>query len=156
PHDEHDWDSNQIPVLVDSEIDGRPRKLVLWANRNGFYYVLDRQTGEFLGARAFVAQNWAKEIDSNGRPVLSEFGRPTPTGTLTRPGASGGTNWWSPSYSPTTNLFLVPFVEFPALFFNNERVIDRKIGELFEGSGTKIGDGEFVQTGVRALAATTG
>jgi alcohol dehydrogenase (cytochrome c) len=158
PHDEHDWDSNQIPVLVDHDVDGKRRALMLWANRNGFYYVLDRATGEFLGARAFVKQNWATEIDRGGRPVLSEFGRPTRTGTLTRPGASGGTNWWSPSYTPRGDMVLVPFLEFPAVFFNGgpEDKPVAKSGELFVGSGTVMAEGESVQTGVRALSPLSG
>ena len=68
PHDAHDWDAVQVPVLVDSEWQGRPRKLIYWAHRGGFYYVLDRATGEFLLGKPFAKQTWAKEIDAKGRP----------------------------------------------------------------------------------------
>src|SRR5262249_45201570 len=105
-----------------------------------------------------VNQNWAAEIGHQGRPVLSEFGRPTKTGTLTRPGASGGTNWWSPSYSPRADLVFVPFLEFPAVFFNGgpDREVQSKPGKLFVGSGTVMAEGERIHTGVRALAPISG
>ena len=70
PHDTHDWDSNQDPVLIDAEFKGRQRKLLIQANRNGFYYVLDRETGEFLLGRAYVHQTWADGLDAKGRPIV--------------------------------------------------------------------------------------
>jgi alcohol dehydrogenase (cytochrome c) len=106
PGDEFDWDSVQVPVLADLEWQGRQRKVMLWANRNGFFYVLDRGTGEFLLGKAFVKQNWAVGFD-NGRPVRAPGIKPTPQGTLVQPGTQGGTNWYSPSFSPRTGLFYV-------------------------------------------------
>ena len=106
PNDEFDWDSVQVPVLADMEWKGRPRKVMLWANRNGFVYVLDRTTGEFLLGKAFVKQNWNLGFD-NGRPVRDPKAKPTPEGTRIEPGTQGGTNWYSPSYSPRTSLFYV-------------------------------------------------
>lgn len=157
PHDEHDWDSNQIPVLVDREVEGMPRRLMLWANRNGFYYVLDRVTGEFLHASPFVTQNWAERIDSNGRPIKLPSADPSPMGTLTWPGLSGGANWWSPSYSPQTDLIYVPFAEAPKIFFKNiEFELDEYVpGLRFEGSAS-VHTGEPLQNGVRALDPDTG
>ena len=70
PHDTHDWDSNQIPVLIDATIEGRPRKLVITANRNGFYYVLDRTTGEFVRGTPYAKQTWASGLDPRGRPIV--------------------------------------------------------------------------------------
>ena len=70
PHDTHDWDATQIPVLVDLELNGEQRKLMLWANRNAFYYVLDRETGQFLRATAYARQTWAQGMDEGGRPIL--------------------------------------------------------------------------------------
>ena len=101
PHDEMDYDSTQVPVLADLEWQGRMRKVMLWANRNGFLYVLDRTNGQFLLGKPFVKVNWASGLDDKGRPmnVLS----PTPEGTLIYPGNQGGTNWMSPSYSPRTD-----------------------------------------------------
>ena len=106
PHDEFDYDSTQVPVLTDLEWRGRMRKVMLWANRNGFWYVLDRSTGEFLQGKPFVRVNWAEGIDEKGVPrrVLHA----TPEGTLVYPNNQGATNWYSPSYSPRTGLFYIP------------------------------------------------
>jgi alcohol dehydrogenase (cytochrome c) len=106
PHDEFDYDSTQIPVLTDLEWRGRMRKVMLWANRNGFWYVLDRATGEFLQGKPFVRVNWAEGIDAKGVPkrVLNA----SPEGTLVYPNNQGATNWYSPSYSPRTGLFYIP------------------------------------------------
>jgi alcohol dehydrogenase (cytochrome c) len=108
PHNEFDWDSTQIPVLADMEWQGKPRKTMLWANRNGFSYVLDRATGEFLKGQPFVKVNWADGFDPKGRPIPVPGIAPTKEGTLVYPGNQGGTNWYSPSYSPRTGLFYVP------------------------------------------------
>jgi alcohol dehydrogenase (cytochrome c) len=107
PHDEHDWDANQIPVLADLTIGGRAVKAVMVANRNGFFYVLDRATGKFISASPYVNQTWAKEIGADGKPVELPDQRPTPTGTRTCPDLFGGTNFMSPSFSPATGLFYV-------------------------------------------------
>lgn len=105
PHDGMDWDSAQVPVLVDMTWNGTPRKLMLWANRNGFFYVLDRTNGKFVRGAPFVKQNWAAGLDENGRPI--RLINTTAAGTLTYPNAQGGTNWFSPSWSPSTGLFYV-------------------------------------------------
>ena len=107
PHDVHDWDAIQIPVLADIELDGETRKAMLWANRNGFYYTLDRETGEFLLGKAFALQTWAEGLDSNGRPIRRPGTFPSQEGTLVAPIAGGATNWWSPAYSPRTGLLYV-------------------------------------------------
>ncbi|HEY1306766.1 MAG TPA: PQQ-dependent dehydrogenase, methanol/ethanol family [Vicinamibacterales bacterium] len=108
PHNEFDWDSTQIPVLADMEWQGRARKVMLWANRNGMSYVLDRATGEFLKGQPFVKVNWADGFDPKGRPLPVPGIAPTKDGTLVYPGNQGGTNWYNPSYSPRTGLFYVP------------------------------------------------
>ena len=105
PHDEWDWDAVQVPVLADLDWEGRPRKLMLWGNRNGFYYVLDRETGEFLLGKPFVKQTWAAGLDEDGRPVKIPGRGPSSEGTTTWPGVQGGTNWYAPSFSPVTKLF---------------------------------------------------
>jgi alcohol dehydrogenase (cytochrome c) len=107
PHDEYDYDAVQIPVLVDANWKGSPRKMMMWANRNGFFYVLDRTNGKFLYGMPFTKQTWAKGLDANGRPIPAEKQSPTPEGTIVYPGVQGGTNWYSPSYSPRTGLFYV-------------------------------------------------
>jgi alcohol dehydrogenase (cytochrome c) len=104
PNDARDWDAVQIPVLIDTNWNGTPRKLMLWGNRNGFFYVLDRSTGKFLLGRPFVKINWASGLDeATGRPILT----PQPPGTPIFPSAPGGTSWYSPSYSPRTGLFYI-------------------------------------------------
>jgi alcohol dehydrogenase (cytochrome c) len=109
PGDEYDWDSTQVPVLVDMPWQGKPRKLMLWANRNGFFYVLDRVSGQFLTARAFVYQTWNDGFDESGRPIKNPKFWPKPMGGIVvNPGTQGGTNWYPPSYSPRTGLFYIP------------------------------------------------
>ena len=102
PNDDYDYDSVQVPVLVDYPgQDGQTVKLMLWGNRNGFFYVLDRQNGQFVSGDPYIFVNWAESLDDNGRPVET----PQPEGEPTFPGPAGGTNWYSPSYSPSTQLF---------------------------------------------------
>jgi len=107
PHDVNDWDANETPVLLDMEWNGRPRKLLAQANRNAFFYVLDRVTGEFLLGEPFAKQTWAKRILPNGRPERNPDTAPTVKGNYVCPDVHGGTNWQSPSYSPRTGLFYV-------------------------------------------------
>ena len=108
PHDEFDWDSVQVPVLANIDWQGQPRKVMLWANRNGMFYVLDRTTGKFLLGKPFVKQNWNVGLDEAGRPIKSEALNPKPMGgPYVEPGTQGGTNWYSPSFSPRTGLFYV-------------------------------------------------
>jgi alcohol dehydrogenase (cytochrome c) len=116
PNDPYDYDSVQIPVLVDAAWNGAPRKLMLWANRNGFFYVLDRATGQFLAGYPFIKLNWASGLDAKGRPIQT----PQPEGSPTFPGLQGGTNWYSPSYSPRTGLFYVSAWEDYASVFIKE------------------------------------
>jgi PQQ-dependent dehydrogenase (methanol/ethanol family) len=112
PHDTHDWDAQSMPVLADVEVQGRRRKVLMHPNRNGFYYVLDRATGEFLRATPFVDQlNWATGIDAKGRPIEVPGLDPTPAGVRVCPSKRGASNWMSPSYSPQTGLFYVPSLE---------------------------------------------
>ena len=102
PNDPYDYDSVQVPVLVDYPAqDGSTLPLMFWANRNGFFYVIDRTTGRFLNGQPFIHLNWAEGLDDAGRPIMT----PQPPGATTFPGVQGGTNWYSPSYSPSTRLF---------------------------------------------------
>jgi alcohol dehydrogenase (cytochrome c) len=103
PHDVYDYDSVQVPVLADIDWRGAPRKAMLWANRNGNFYVLDRATGEFLLGKPFVKVTWMSGFDENGRPIQT----PQPPGMPTYPAVQGGTNWFSPSYSPRTGLMYI-------------------------------------------------
>ncbi|HXJ39605.1 MAG TPA: PQQ-binding-like beta-propeller repeat protein, partial [Bryobacteraceae bacterium] len=107
PHDEFDWDSVQVPVLANIDWQGKPRKVMFWANRNGMFYTLDRVTGQFLLGKAFVNQNWNVGFDEAGRPIKAPDFKSSFEGTFIRPGIQGGTNWYSPSFSPHTGLFYV-------------------------------------------------
>jgi alcohol dehydrogenase (cytochrome c) len=119
PNDDYDYDSVQIPVLVDMPTTSvTSGKLMLWANRNGFFYVLDRKTGEFVRGNPFVKVNWASGLDERGRPIET----PQPEGAVTFPGVQGGTNWYSPSYSPSTQLFYVSAWENYGSIFRPQKV----------------------------------
>ncbi|MBM3764486.1 MAG: PQQ-dependent dehydrogenase, methanol/ethanol family [Acidobacteria bacterium] len=136
PHDEWDWDSVQTPVLVDHEYKGKMRKLLLWANRNGFYYVFDRVTGQFLSGTPFVKQNWAVGLDEMGRPVKAPGRGPSAAGTVTFPGVQGGTNWFAPSYSPVTKLFyLNTWDDYSSIFFAWDQ--DYEQGKWYAAGGVK-------------------
>jgi alcohol dehydrogenase (cytochrome c) len=108
PHDEFDWDATQTPVLADINFRGTPRKVMLWANRNGVFYVLDRTNGQFLSGKPFVKANWVSGFDEKGRPIRATGIVPTREGTVVFPGNQGGTNWYPPSFSPVTGLFYIP------------------------------------------------
>lgn len=155
PHDVHDWDACQVPVLIDAEFKGRPRKLVLMGNRNAFFYVLDRVTGEFLLAREFAKQTWAERIDENGRPVRLPDTFPSEEGTIVYPAVQGAANWWSPSYSPQTGLFYLMAFDGASKYFTADS--EYTAGELFVGSFPEMHapDDSFVSA-VRALDPLTG
>jgi alcohol dehydrogenase (cytochrome c) len=108
PHDEFDYDATQVPVLADVEYQGRQRKVVMTANRNGLYYVLDRTNGQFLTGKPFTKVTWMSGFDRNGRPIRVPGQEPTLEGTRVYPSNQGATNWYSPSYSPRTGLFYIP------------------------------------------------
>jgi alcohol dehydrogenase (cytochrome c) len=105
PHDELDYDATQVPLLADIQWEGRPRKVMLWANRNGLMYVLDRVTGEFLKGKPYVKVNWMDGFDSKGRP--NRIKGPSPEGTVIYPHVHGASNWSPTSFSPRTGLFYV-------------------------------------------------
>ena len=112
PHDVHDWDANQPLVLIDAKFHGNDRKLLLHANRNGFFYVLDRTTGKLLQATAMVKHlTWATGIGSDGRPILTEANQTTTGGVKTCPAVRGATNWYSTAFNPATQLYYVMTVE---------------------------------------------
>jgi alcohol dehydrogenase (cytochrome c) len=107
PHDTHDWDAVETPVLFDADFNGKPRKLLVQASRNGYFFVLDRKTGEHLLTTQFVPTNWAKGIDANGSPIPDPAKEPQLDGALAKGSENGGTNWMSPSWDPETGLFYV-------------------------------------------------
>lgn len=134
PHDLFDFDANETPVLADIVENGVKKRLLFQANRNGFFYVLDRTNGKFLRATPFVKKmNWARGVDATGRPILT--GRaPTPNGTYICPGIDGATNWFAPSYNPDTGFFYVVALESCDLFFGKPRKFVP--GETYYNTGT--------------------
>lgn len=155
PGDTHDWDAQAWPVLADLSYAGRPRKLLLHANRNGFLYVLDRVTGEYLSASKLVDKlDWAKEIGRNGRPVLIPGKDPTPVGNRVCPGVRGATNWMSPSYNPATGLLYVVTLEQCDVFTSSAKRPEPKKNFAGGGAGPKPVDlGQFF---LRAYDPATG
>jgi len=111
PHDTHDWDANETPILVNGTFQGQPRKLVIQANRNGFYYVLDRVTGKFLLGKSYANQTWAAGLDASGRPIVRPNTDPDPVGRYVCADAFGNTNWASPSYDQRARLFTCRFAK---------------------------------------------
>jgi alcohol dehydrogenase (cytochrome c) len=154
PHDVYDYDANETPVLVDKEENGAVRHLLLQADRNGFFYALDRTDGKFLRATPFVEKlTWATGIDASGRPVLSGL-IPTKEGTHICPGIVGATNWFSPSYNPNTGLFYVMALENCNLYFSKPKPFTQ--GETFYGTGTKHPVGEDSKKILLALSPSDG
>jgi alcohol dehydrogenase (cytochrome c) len=143
PGDEYDYDATQIPVLADISWQGKPRKVMLWANRNGFFYVLDRQTGQFLLGKPFVKLTWAEGIDKNGRPIRVPKYWPKPMGgILVMPGSQGGTNYYPPSYDPQTGLFYVSVWDNYEGFSGKRPIVPWKQMHMYTGDGWWPGFGE--------------
>jgi alcohol dehydrogenase (cytochrome c) len=154
PHDLYDYDANETPVLVDREENGKMQHLLVQADRNGFFYVLDRTNGKFLRATPFVEKlTWATGIDANGKPILSGL-IPTAQGTRICPGIVGATNWFSPSYNPNTGLFYVMALEGCNLYFASPRRFVK--GETYYNTGTRIPPGEHNQKILLALSVADG
>ncbi len=107
PHDTHDWDAVEIPVLVDANFHGQPRKMLMQASRNGYFFVLDRLSGANLLTTAFGPVNWSKGLDQKGQPIPNPAKDPAPDGRLIAPDEGGLTNYRSPSFDPKTGLFIV-------------------------------------------------
>jgi alcohol dehydrogenase (cytochrome c) len=135
PHDVHDWDAVADPVLLDLTIDGRPVKAVVQANRNGFYYVLDRTTGKLLATKAYTKINWADGIGPDGRPILTGKLDPTPEGRLVCPGLGGGHNWEATAYSPKTGLYYFGSTDGCEIFTQRKQ-------EFVEGRQYQAGDSQ--------------
>src|SRR4249920_2461176 len=157
PHDTHDWDANEIPVLADITVNGRPRRVVMMGNRNGFFYVNDRVTGEFIRARPFVTTTWSSEIGRDGRPVLNPGQEPTEGGTVTCPGLYGGTNFMSPSFDASRNLFFVTARETCMRYIRRPPPATSTVGTLTLGGNTALVSEPVKSSGaLRAIDASTG
>lgn len=156
PHNTNDWDATQTPMLVDAEFRGKPRKLLLQANRNGFFYVLDRLTGEFLTGAAFIRNmTWASGLDpKSGRPILKEDPAPTYEGKRVCPTGAGATNWPSAAYHPETGQFLVFASEACAIFVKNDDPFE--IGKSFYQGTQRRSAGDVAEKFLRAIDIQTG
>jgi alcohol dehydrogenase (cytochrome c) len=107
PHDTHDWDAAETPVLIDGEVEGRPRKLLAQSSRNGYFFLLDRTNGKNILSKPFIDINWSKGLDAKGQPIGNPDKEPKPDGTLVIPALGGAANWPSPSFDPETGLFYI-------------------------------------------------
>lgn len=156
PHDVHDWDANQIPVLADLTVEGRPLKAVVVANRNGFLYVLDRVTGKFVHATPFIHQTWAKEIGADGRPIELPDQRPSAKGTLTCPDLFGATNFMSPSFDPSNQLLYVSTRETCQIYFSEAPPAGYKAGDRTMGGRVARAQDTTPYGALRAIDPITG
>ena len=154
PHDTHDWDANQIPVLFDTQWNGSERKIVALANRNAFFYLLDRETGEYLHGNEYSKQTWAAGLDETGRPIVLPGTEPTEEGNLVWPSLQGATNWFSPSYNPDTEQFFVATRLMGAVYYKADVVYEE--GEPFLGGGEQALSGDDAAGAIRALDVLTG
>jgi alcohol dehydrogenase (cytochrome c) len=156
PHDTMDWDGAEIPVLVDAPYEGKMRKLLVQADRNGFYYVLDRTTGQFLHATQLATNvNWASGFTVEGRPLRVLNSEPSLTGTKICPSSTGATNWMSPAYNPQTGLFYFVALEGCGMATKNTETF-RPGGFQYRAGGDVLLTGEIWRVYVRALNLTTG
>jgi len=155
PHDIHDWDAQEPPVLVDTNWQGQPRKLLLQANRNGFFYVFDRTNGQLLLAKQFLKNlNWAKGIDAKGRPILNDLKANENGEIYVCPGFQGGTNWFSTSFNPATGLYYFQALERCNLFL--KRDMEWQAGKGFMGGTARPAPGENFTKSLRAINIQTG
>ena len=154
PHDLHDWDANEVPVLLDLEMRGKPRKLLVQANRNGFYYVLDRRDGEFLLATPIARVTWASGIGADGRPQVLPDTSPTPEGNYQCPGMGGGPNWMASSYNPETGLLYIVVREECTVYYSAKQELEP--GHFFLGSFPGVRADEESWGAIKALDPSSG
>jgi len=154
PHDEHDWDATQTPILADLKIKSLLRRVLCVPDRNGFYYVLDRTTGEFLIGAPFVEQNWAQSLDPSGRPILTSHADLSASGRLTKPGSGGGINWQNAGFDERSGLVFIPATEGASVFTKSPEPRRGHLG-FYPGSSGAAGD-FYQEPVVRALDAATG
>jgi alcohol dehydrogenase (cytochrome c) len=161
PGDTHDWDATQVPMIADRTVGGHEDRRLLWANRNGFYYIINRETGAFVHGVPFVRENWASGLDARGQPILAPT-TGSPRGEEVFPSANGGTNWWPPSYDPDLGLTFIPVLEegmtfFPThysvpsselSFYTALRAVDTYTGKLVWEHRERERTGDFTVSGM--------
>lgn len=154
PADSNDWDATQQAVLADINWQGQTVPGLILANRNGFYYVLDRRDGRFLLAKAFVKQTWAKGFDEKGRPERDPASLPSPRGTLVWPWMHGGTNWWAPSYDAKRRLHFVPTVDAATFYYSTD--MRYVAGEMTMGGSTRLASNQPSVMAIKAIDPDNG
>ena len=155
PHDLWDWDTTETPVVINANWEGKPRKLLVQGNRNGFFYVFDRTNGKLLLAKQFIKElTWASGIGPNGRPILQPNQEPSPAGTRVCPSQDGATNWYSPSWNPITGLFYMQTNEKCSIYTKREE--EFALGRAFLGGGQRVDPATKPVRILRALDLQTG
>ncbi|HKD04343.1 MAG TPA: PQQ-binding-like beta-propeller repeat protein [Bryobacteraceae bacterium] len=155
PHDLWDWDTTETMLVVDANWEGRPRKLLVQGNRNGFFYVFDRSDGKLLLAKQFINDlTWAKGIGPDGRPILVSGQEPSAAGTHVCPSQDGATNWYSPSFNPALNLFFMQTNEKCSVY--TKRGDEFALGRDFLGGAQKVDAQPKPKRILRALDLQTG
>jgi alcohol dehydrogenase (cytochrome c) len=154
PHDVFDWDATEILVAFDRTVAGKKEHLLAQADRNAFYYILDRDSGRFLTARPFAKQTWAQKIDSRGRPQMDPAAVPTPKGATVYPAVDGASNWMSPSYSPVTGFLYVPTRDWGGIYYSGDPQYE--VGKMFTAGYFWLFTNPQPVGAVRALNAATG
>jgi alcohol dehydrogenase (cytochrome c) len=155
PHDLHDWDAQEPPVLIDANWQGQPRKLLIEANRNGFFYVLDRANGQLLLAKPFLKKlNWAEGIGKDGRPIVKALPEQPDGDTYVCPGFQGGTNWFSTSFNPATGLYYFNALERCNVFSKSHG--EWQPGKSYMGGAARPAPGETFEKFLRAINIQTG
>jgi alcohol dehydrogenase (cytochrome c) len=149
PHDTHDWDNTEAAVLIDAEFDGRPRKLLAQASRNGYFFVLDRTNGKALVSKPFVNLNWSLGVNDKGQPIPNPAKHPQIDGALVSPNQGGATNWQPPSFSPKTGLFYTDATKAYSVYY----IFDTDDNPQGWGGTDR---GGYSQSGVRAIDYRTG
>ena len=155
PHDLWDWDTTETPVVINANWEGKPRKLLVQGNRNGFFYVFDRINGKLLLAKQFIKElTWASGIGPDGRPILKPNQEPSPAGTRVCPSQDGATNWYSPSWNPITGLFYMQTNEKCSIYTKREE--EFALGRAFLGGGQRVDPATKPVRILRALDLQTG
>ena len=153
PHDTHDWDSNQDMMLVDRRFHGEPRQLLMHADRNGHFYVLDRTNGTFLAATPFTTQTWSSGFDARGRPIAAADSQSSAAGSVIAPSIGGATNFQAPSYSPATGLVYLAYQDGGQRYFSETQPFES--GRQYPG-GRGASTGQARSAGIKAIDPENG
>lgn len=155
PADDHDWDATQQLVLADVPYKGDIRPAIFQANRNGFFYALDRSSGKFLFAKAFAKQTWASGFTDDGHAIVRPDSHPSRAGAVVWPAAGGATNWWPTSFDPRRRLLFVPSVDAASIYFHDQNP-KFEVGKNYSGSSYQRTANVPVTIAIRAIDVTTG